>query len=92
VGDGAEMVPIGQGFADLSAPSRELEKLILGGELRHGGHPILAWMADHVEIEEDAAGNIKPSKRRSAERIDGIVALIMAIRRWQAHLEPTPSV
>jgi len=90
VGDGAPMVPTGQGFADLSAPSKELEKLILGGRLRHGGHPILAWMADHVEVDEDAAGNIKPSKRRSTERIDGIVALVMAIRRWQAHLEPEP--
>ena len=89
-GDGATCVPIGQGFGELTAPSKELEKLLLDGELRHGGHPILAWMADHVEVEEDAYGNIRPSKRRSAERIDGIVALVMAVKRWQVHGDTEP--
>jgi hypothetical protein len=60
---------------------RELERLILEGKLRHGGHPILRWMAGNVEVETDAAGNQKPSKAKSSERIDGIVALNMAIAR-----------
>ncbi len=64
--------------------------MLLDGKLRHGGHPILAWMADHVEVEEDAYGNIRPSKRRSAERIDGIVALVMAVKRGQGHVDTEP--
>jgi phage terminase large subunit-like protein len=79
--DGANCVPLGQGFASLSAPAKELDKLILGGNLRHGGHPVLRWMAGNVAIEQDAAGNIKPSKKKSTEKIDGIVALVMAIDR-----------
>ncbi len=77
-GDGFEMVPFGQGFASMSAPSKEFEKLIIGKKYRHGGNPVLAWMATNVAAETDAAGNVKPSKKKSTERIDGIVALIMA--------------
>jgi phage terminase large subunit-like protein len=78
-GDGAECVPIGQGMVSMSAPAKELEKLLLGGAIRHGGNPVLRWMASNVAIEQDAAGNIKPSKRKSTERIDGIVAACMAL-------------
>lgn len=83
-GDGFEVVPFGQGFASMSPAAKELERLIIGGILRHGGHPVLRWMASNVAIEEDAAGNIKPSKKKSTEKIDGIVALIMAIGRATA--------
>lgn len=86
--DGARMVPFGQGFASMAAPTAELERLIRGGKLRHGGHPILRWMASNVAVEQDPAGNLKPSKRRSTERIDGIVALIMAIGRAMVHQVP----
>lgn len=79
--DGAACVPTGQGFASLSAPSKELEKLVVSGSLRHGGHPVLRWMAGNVAVEQDAAGNLKPSKKKSTERIDGIVALVMALDR-----------
>jgi phage terminase large subunit-like protein len=79
--DGHEVVPFGQGYASLSAPSKELEKLVLSKGLRHDGNPVLRWCASNVMIETDAAGNIKPSKRKSTERIDGIVALVMAIGR-----------
>jgi phage terminase large subunit-like protein len=79
--DGATCVPIGQGFASMSAPTKEIDKLILSGNLRHGAHPVLRWMAGNVAIEQDPAGNIKPSKKKSTEKIDGIVALIMAIDR-----------
>jgi phage terminase large subunit-like protein len=79
--DGATMKPVGQGFASMSAPAREFEKLVAGRALRHGGHPVLAWCAANVCVEQDAAGNIKPSKRKSTERIDLIVALVMALER-----------
>lgn len=79
--DGAECVPFGQGFASMSAPAKELDKLIVSHGLRHGGHPVLRWMAGNVAIEQDAAGNLKPSKKKSREKIDGIVALIMALDR-----------
>jgi phage terminase large subunit-like protein len=85
--DGATMVSIPQTHAGLAPGWRELEKLMLEGKLRHGGHPILRWMAGNVEVETDAAGNQKPSKSRSTERIDGIVALDMAIGRMIMHAE-----
>ncbi len=80
-GDGAECVPTGQGFASMSAPTKELEKLVITQAIRHGGNPVLKWMAGNVAVETDAAGNVKPSKKKSTEKIDGIVALIMAIDR-----------
>lgn len=80
-GDGFEMIPIRQGFTSMSPPSKELQKLILSKQLRHNGNPVLRWMADNVAVETDAAGNIKPSKAKSTQRIDGIVAVVMAIDR-----------
>lgn len=80
-GAGFTVVPIGQGFASLSAPTKELLNLVLSGRLRHGGHPVLRWCADNVMVTTDPAGNIKPDKRKSRERIDGIVSLIMGIDR-----------
>lgn len=85
--DGATCVPFGQGFASMSAPMKELDKLIASGALRHGGHPVLRWMAGNVAIEQDAAGNLKPSKKKSTEKIDGIVALVMAIDRATRHAD-----
>jgi phage terminase large subunit-like protein len=85
--DGANMVAIPQTHAGLGPAWREFEKLILDRKLRHGGHPILRWMAGNVETETDAQGNQKPSKRHSTERIDGIVALLMALSRWMANGE-----
>lgn len=76
---GKKICLFGQGFKDLSAPAKDLERLIVSRALRHGGNPVLRWMASHVAAETDAAGNIKPSKNRSTERIDGIVAMIMAL-------------
>ena len=80
-GDGLNMIPFGQGFASMASPTRELEKLVLSGKLRHGGDPVLRWMAGNVSVEQDAAGNLKPSKAKSTGRIDGIVAAIMALGR-----------
>ena len=91
-GDGFEIVPFGQGFKSLSAPSKEFEGLILSGKLIHGCNPVLRWMADNVGAEFDAAGNVKPSKKKSTEKIDGIVAAIMALGRAMVREEKRPSV
>jgi len=71
----------GQGFASMSSPTKELEKLVLGANIAHGNNPVLAWMADNVVVRQDPAGNLKPDKEKSIEKIDGIVALIMALDR-----------
>lgn len=78
-GDGFEVAFFGQGFASLSAPMKELNSLILSGKIRHQQNPVMRWMVSNVAIEQDAAGNIKPSKRRSKEKIDGVVALVNAL-------------
>jgi len=66
--------------------------LVLGRKLRHGGHPVLRWCASNISVEQDAAGNWKPSKRKSSEKIDGIVALILAVSRLMLRREPERSV
>ena len=76
--DGAEMVPVRQGFASLTAPTKEIEKLVAAGKLRHGGHPVLRWNASNVSVKEDPSGNIRIAKDVSTERIDGIAALANA--------------
>ena len=79
--EGFTMVPFGQGFKDMSPPSKELYKLLMEGNIVHGGNPVLKWMAQNVVMRQDPAGNIKPDKERSVEKIDGIVALIMGLDR-----------
>ncbi len=91
-GDGFDVVPFGQGYASMSAPTKEFEKLVLGGQLSHGGNPVLRAMASNVTVEQDAAGNLKPSKAKSTERIDGIVASIMALGVSMAAEVTCPSV
>lgn len=80
-GDGFTMIGFGQGFASMSGPAKELERRVLGGDINHAGNPVLRWMASNVTVEQDAAGNLKPSKAKSTERIDGIVAACMALGR-----------
>jgi phage terminase large subunit-like protein len=63
----------------MSAPSKELERLIMGHAVRHGTHPILTWNVAKVAKQEDAAGNIKPSKAKSMHKIDRVISLIMGI-------------
>jgi len=78
-GDGVNVVGFGQGYASMSSPSKQLEALVVGGKLLHNSD-VLTWQAGNVAIQQDsAAGNIKPSKSRSHERIDGIVSLVMAL-------------
>jgi phage terminase large subunit-like protein len=85
--DGFVCAPMRQGFTTLAAPSKSLEKAILSKSLRHDGHPVLRWCISNVAVEQDAAGNIKPSKKPgvSTERIDGVIALVMAIARMDVN-------
>ena len=78
---GFTVVPFGQGFKDMSPPTKELMKLVLEEKIAHGGHPVLRWMMDNIYIRTDPAGNIKPDKEKSTEKIDGAVATIMALDR-----------
>ena len=89
---GFTMVPFGQGFRDMSPPSKELYKLLMEGNIVHGGHPVLKWMAQNVVMRNDPAGNIKPDKERSVEKIDGIVALIMGLDRAIRYNDNSTSV
>ena len=80
-GMGFTVVPFGQGYKDMSPPTKELMKLTLEQKIAHGGHPVLRWMMDNIFIRTDPAGNIKPDKEKSTEKIDGAVATIMALDR-----------
>jgi phage terminase large subunit-like protein len=77
--DGLPIEYIRQGYLSLSGATKELLRLILSGQLRHGGHPILRWHASNCVAEQDAAGNIKLSKKKSQKKIDGMAALVNAI-------------
>ncbi len=79
------MIDFGQGYKDMSAPTKSLLTMIMQRRLIHGGHPVLRWMADNVTVTRDPAENIKPDKAKSTERIDGIVATIMALDRALKH-------
>ena len=80
-GMGFTVVPFGQGFKDMNPPTKELMKLTLEKRMVHGGQPVLRWMMDNIFIKSDPAGNIKPDKEKSTEKIDGVVATIMALDR-----------
>ena len=78
---GFTVVPFGQGFKDMSPPTKELMKLVLEKKIAHGGHPVLRWNVDNICIRTDPAGNIKADKEKSTEKIDGAIATIMALDR-----------
>jgi len=81
MGDGFTMVPFGQGYVDMNSPVKRLMELVLTGDLAHGGNPVLRWMANNCMAATDPAGNIKLDKSKSREKIDGMVALAMALGR-----------
>jgi phage terminase large subunit-like protein len=92
VSDGAPMITMGQGFASMSAPTKDLQRLVLTGSevkpvVRHGGNPLLRWMVDNFAVAMDPAGNVKPDKANAGDKIDGVVALIMALARATAARE-----
>ncbi|MGD9276348.1 MAG: terminase large subunit [Candidatus Pacearchaeota archaeon] len=78
---GMTMVEVRQGFASMSAPTKQLEALILQKKIHHGDNPVLRWMFDNIMLRNDANENIKPDKEKSKEKIDGIIALILAVSR-----------
>ena len=80
--EGMECNPFGQGYGSMSAPSKEFEKLVLSEKIEHFGNPVLRWMLSSTLIKTDPAGNIKPNKEKSVQKIDGIVASIMALGEW----------
>ncbi|WP_079636122.1 terminase large subunit [Mycobacteroides abscessus] len=97
--DGAPMLTMGQGFASMSAPTKDLQRLIRIGArtdedglpvkpmIRHGGNPLLRWEIDNFAVAMDPAGNVKPDKANAGDKIDGVVALIMALSRALAAKE-----
>lgn len=90
--EGAPMEKMGQGTISMSAPTRDLQRLILLGTpenpiIRHGGNPLLRWMVDNFAIDTGPTGNIKPDKAKAGDKIDGVVALIMALSRATAARE-----
>ena len=84
--DGFTMVPFGQGFKDMSPPTKELMRIVLEHKLCHGGHPVLRWNMDNAYVRTDPAGNLKLDKEKSTEKVDGAVALVMALDRAQRNL------
>jgi phage terminase large subunit-like protein len=97
VAEDMPMSPIGQGYASLSAPTKELQRLVLAGSrstpmFRHGGNPVLIWMIDNLAVQIDAAGNVKPDKGKAADKIDGVAAGINALERTMRTEAPGDSV
>lgn len=79
--EGVAMVEVGQGFLSMASPTAELLRMVKAGELQHGGNPVLRWMASNLAVATDAAGNMKPDKEHSHEKIDGISATCNALSR-----------
>lgn len=89
---GFEVVPYGQGYGSMTAPTKEFEALVISRAIRHGANPVLRWMASNVFVKMDDAGNLKPSRKKSSEKIDGIVAAIMGLGRAMVFQDEGPSV
>jgi phage terminase large subunit-like protein len=83
--DGFDVVEVRQGYATLTGPSKELERRLLNGTIKHGENPVMRWCVGNVATETDAAGNIKPSKKKSTERIDGVASMVTGIGLWMAY-------
>ncbi len=90
--DGFTMAPFGQGFKDMSPPTKELMRIVLEHRLCHGGHPVLRWNMDNAYVRTDPAGNLKLDKEKSTEKVDGAVALVMALDRAMKNLNGGDSV
>lgn len=87
--DGINMVETRQGYKTLSPPTKDLLVKIKSKQINHGGNPVLRWCADNLVVQTDPAENIKPAKDKARERIDGAVALIMALNRAILHEDKT---
>ena len=90
--DGIPMSQFGQGYRSMSAPSKELEKLVLKKEINHLRNPVLRWQCENVQLQTDPAGNIKINKQKSSEKVDGMVALVMALGEMMTDESPGDSI
>ena len=81
IDEGIDMVGMGQGFLSMASPTREFEERVTKQKIRHGKNPLLRWSVDSYTVKFDDAGNMKPTKKDSAGKIDPVVALLMAIER-----------
>ena len=90
--EGVPMVQFGQGFASMNAPMKELERRYLAKQIEHDNNPVMNWSMSNLVAEQDPAGNIKPAKNKSSEKIDPCVALIMAIGRAMLVEEPPAQI
>ncbi|HEY1603863.1 MAG TPA: terminase TerL endonuclease subunit, partial [Pirellulales bacterium] len=86
--DGLNVIAFGQGFYSMAAPTKEFERLVVTHKLRHTNHEVLNWMAENMAVSQDPAGNLKPDKKKSSEKIDGVVAGIMALGRAMVDQQP----
>ena len=89
---GANMSPFGQGYASMSAPTKEFEKLVLKNKIVHYNNPVLRWQLQNVNLRTDPAENIKVDKAKSSEKVDGIVATIMALGEFMTDDSPGDSI
>jgi len=85
--EGITVVAMGQGIQSMAGPTKEIHRRLLLGKLHHGGNPCLRWQADGLAVKQDPAGNLKPDKSESQVKVDGMVALIMALDRAVRHEE-----
>ena len=88
IDEGFPLIQTGQGFASMSGPTKEFLRLVASGRYRHGGNPVARWQAGNLITRTDPAGNLKPDKQRSGDKIDSIVAGIMALDRAIRHAAP----
>ncbi|MGY2133643.1 terminase large subunit [Hymenobacter sp. HD11105] len=89
--EGIAMSPFGQGFISMGSPTKELERLVLEGMIHHGGNEVLSWMNGNVVLQRDAAGNIKIDKGKAKDKVDGMVALVMALGEYMTDVKEGPS-
>lgn len=88
--EGIKLIPMGQGFLSMAVPTKKFLDLVAARRLHHAGHPILRWMANNVVLRRDSAGNSKVDKEKSQQKVDGIVACVMAIDRCERHAAAPP--
>lgn len=91
--EGANMFVFRQGYVTMSPATKQFETLVIEKKINHGGNPVLAWMNSNMAVTQDAAGNIKPDKSKSSEKIDGMITTLMSISRLiEAPAAEGPSV
>lgn len=87
--DGFTMVEARQGYKSYNEPSKYFESLVAQGKLSHDGNPVLRWQVSNVAVDTDPAGNIKPNKEKSGDKIDGVASTIMGLSRAMLHIDKT---